>query len=215
MSGSQSSVDQSVSDTVKYYDDNADVFVAQTVNADVTELYVPFLSKLPEHARILDAGSGSGRDTKAFRDMGHDVVAIDASKEMVEATRRLSNGPAIHSTFLGYSVGDQFDGIWACASLLHVPSTDLPKTLNHLSGLLKDGGWMFASFKIGDSEMVRNGRFFNDMNVERLDAAVGSIGGLSVFSTWETDDVRPERQERWLNALIHKELGAGINEALG
>ncbi|EET47695.1 bifunctional 2-polyprenyl-6-hydroxyphenol methylase/3-demethylubiquinol 3-O-methyltransferase UbiG [Thalassobium sp. R2A62] len=196
---------QNVSDTVKYYDDNADVFVAQTVKADVTGLYVPFLSKLPKRARILDAGSGSGRDTKAFRDMGHDVVAIDASKEMVEATRRLSNGPAIHSTFLGYSDGDQFDGIWACASLLHVPSTDLPKTLNHLSGLLNDSGWMFASFKIGESEQIRNGRFFNDMDVGRLDAAVDAIQRLSVVNTWKTEDVRPERDERWLNVLLSKE----------
>lgn len=195
---------KNVSDTVKYYDDNADVFVAQTVNADVTELYVPFLSKLPERARILDAGSGSGRDTKAFRDMGHVVIAIDASAEMVGATRRLSDGPTIHSTFLGYSDDDQFDGIWACASLLHVPSTDLPKTLNHLSGLLNVGGWMFASFKIGESEQIRNGRLFNDMDIGRLDAAVDAIQRLSVVTTWETDDVRPERRERWLNALMLK-----------
>jgi 2-polyprenyl-3-methyl-5-hydroxy-6-metoxy-1,4-benzoquinol methylase len=198
-------VDQNVSDTVKYYDDNAGVFVAQTVNADVTELYVPFLSRLPERARILDVGSGSGRDTKAFRDMGHDVVAIDASEEMVRATRRQSDGPAIHSTFLGYSDDDQFDGVWACASLLHVPNADLPMTLNHLSGLLKEGGWMFASFKIGDSEQIRNGRFFNDMNIERIEAAVDAIQRLSVVNTWETDDVRPERRERWLNALLLKE----------
>ncbi len=196
---------QSVFDTVKYYDDNADVFVAQTVKADVTDLYAPFLSKLPEHARILDAGSGSGRDTKAFRDMGHDVVAIDASEEMVRATRRLSDGPAIHSTFLGYLDDDHFDGIWACASLLHVPSADLPMTLDHLSGLLRDGGWMFVSFKIGDNEEVRNGRFFNDMDVERLDAAVDAIQRLSVANTWETDDVRPERHEQWLNALMQKD----------
>lgn len=147
-------MDKSVSDTVKYYDGNADEFVAQTVNADVTDLYVPFLTKLPECAHILDAGSGSGRDTKTFRDMGHDVVAIDASEEMVRATRHLSDGPAIHSTFLGYSGDDQFDGVWACASLLHVPSADLPMTLNHLSGLLKDGGWMFASERVRKFAMV-------------------------------------------------------------
>ena len=208
---------QNVSDTIKYYDKNADVFVAQTVKADVTGLYVPFLSKLPEGARILDAGSGSGRDTKAFRDMGHDVVAIDASEEMVKATRRLSFGPAIHSTFLNYANDDQFDGIWACASLLHVPGADLPKTLDHLSGLLKSGGWMFASFKVGDGELIRNGRFFNDMDVGRLDAAVDPICGLSVVNTWETDDVRPERCEQWLNALMLKDgrgSDAGTNAAI-
>lgn len=195
---------RNVSDTIDYYDDNADAFVAQTVNADLTALYGPFLSKLPRRARILDAGSGSGRDTKAFRDMGHGVIAIDASAEMVKATLRLSDGPAIHSTFLDYSDDELFDGIWACASLLHVNSDDLAITLHHLHGMLKDDGWLFASFKIGSGEQVRNGRFFNDMDVTRLEAVVGDIEGLSVAATWETDDVRPDRQERWLNALLVK-----------
>lgn len=197
-------MDQPVSDTIKYYDENAEAFVAQTVNADVTGLYEPFLSRLPKPARILDAGSGSGRDTKAFRDLGHDVVAIDASEEMVRATSNISDGPAIHSTFLGFKYDELFDGVWACASLLHVASVDLPKTLNHLGKLLNEGGWMFASFKVGGDEQIRNGRFFNDMDIERLNAAVSAVAGLKVVKTWETEDVRPERQERWLNVLLGK-----------
>ncbi len=197
-------MDQSVSDTIKYYDENAEAFVAQTINADVSALYEPFLSRLSQSARILDAGSGSGRDTKAFRDLGHEVVAIDASEEMVRATSRLSNGPAIHATFVGFSDEKLFDGIWACASLLHIPTTDLPKTLKHLGGLLREGGWMFATFKAGGGEQVRNGRFFNDMDAERFVAVVDAASGLEVAKTWETEDVRPERQERWLNVLMLK-----------
>ncbi len=196
---------QNVSETIKYYDENVDEFVSQTVNANLTSLYDQFLSNLPQQARILDAGSGSGRDTKAFRDLGHDVVAIDASKEMVKATRRLSDGPAIHSTFLKYTDDKLFDGIWACASLLHVPTDDLPATLRHLHGLLKNDGWLFASFKIGNCEQVRNGRFFNDMDVARLETLVPSVEGFSLATAWETEDVRPERQERWLNILLMKD----------
>lgn len=197
-------MDQSVSDTIKYYDENAEAFVAQTISADVTALYKPFLSRLPKPARILDAGSGSGRDTKAFRDLGHEVVAIDASEEMVRATSSLTNGPAIYSTFVEFSDEKLFDGIWACASLLHVPTSDLPKTLKHLGGLLRESGWMFATFKVGGDEQVRNGRFFNDMDAERFVAVVDAASGLEVAKTWETEDVRPERQERWLNVLMTK-----------
>ena len=157
-------MDENFFNTIKYYNDNAKTFVSHTVNADLCELYDKFLSMLPSRARILDAGSGSGRDTKSFREMGHEVVAIDASIEMVKATSNLSQGPNFHATFCEYQSDIPFDGIWACASLLHVSSREMTKTLQHLSDMLKIDGCMFVSFKIGRSQQIRNGRFFHDMD---------------------------------------------------
>ncbi len=203
MSGSQSSVDQNFFDTIRYYDDNAEAFVSQTASANLSNLHNRFLSELPLFSRILDAGSGSGRDTLAFRQLGHDVIAMDASIEMVNATRRTAGEPVFHSTFLEFKTEEKFDGIWACASLLHVPRSELSVTFKRLLQMLKDDGVIFVSFKKGQTEQVRNGRFFNDMTEEQLREHMYLVRGLDLKSVWETDDVRPDRDERWLNAILH------------
>lgn len=195
---------QNFSDTIKYYDENAEAFVRQTVNADLSALYSRFLSELPNHSRLLDAGCGSGRDTRAFRNLGHEVVAIDASEKMVKAAKKIAGEPILHSTFLDYTSNQLFDGIWACASLLHVPWIDLPRTLAHLGSLMIDDGILFASFKKGGGDSFRNGRFFTDMDEDRLRKALIDVPFLKVTSTWETDDARPDRKDRWLNVLMTK-----------
>jgi len=197
-------VDQSSFDTIKYYDDNADAFVRQTVDADLSDLRGLFLSKLPERSCLLDAGCGSGRDTLAFRNLGHEVVAFDASQEMVRAAKKTAGEPVIRSTFLDFTPDRLFDGIWACASLLHVPSTDLSRTLAHFASLMKDGGLLFASFKLGRGDTFKNGRFFCDMDDTRLRNVLNDVGPLDLMSTWETDDARPDRNDRWLNVLVTK-----------
>ncbi|WP_223426894.1 class I SAM-dependent methyltransferase [Tateyamaria pelophila] len=197
-------MDQNYSETIKYYDENAKGFVEQTIDADLTALHNQFLADLPCPARILDAGSGSGRDTRAFRQLGHEVVAIDASEEMVKATRHTAGEPVVHSEFIKYACDDLFDGVWACASLLHVPRKQLSQTLTHLSGLMKDGGRMFVSFKIGSTEEVRHGRFFNDLDEDQLEGILVDVPTLKAASMWITNDARPDRNDQWLNAILLK-----------
>lgn len=202
MSGSQNSVGQQYSETIKYYDENAKDFVEQTIGADLSALYKRFLSDLPCPARILDAGSGSGRDTLAFKKVGHEVVAIDASQEMVKATRSIAGEPVVHAEFLEYISEDLFDGVWACASLLHIPRHLLAQTLIHLAALLKNGGRMFVSFKIGNNEEVRNGRFFNNLDADQLRKILLDVPALEMEAWWITSDARPNRDEQWLNAIL-------------
>lgn len=100
---------------------NFERFVRATVNLDVDVLYKPFLQLLPPKARILDAGCGAGRDLKAFAEAGYVVLVMDASPQMVATAATFRQQKVIQKRFQEIAWVEEFDGIWACASLLHVP----------------------------------------------------------------------------------------------
>jgi len=187
-----------------YYDDNADAFIAQTVHADMSPIYARFLAHIPPGGAIIDAGSGSGRDAAWFRAAGYDVEAFDASPAMVQATRRHAQVPTTHMTFENLEFARTYDGIWACASLLHVRKSELGDVLRRLLQALKPDGCLYCSFKQGSGERRVEGRYFNDMNEEHLRAVVEQASG-QVLDLWTTGDVRADRsRERWLNSLLQR-----------
>src|SRR5438309_10878337 len=114
------------SGTLIFYREHASDFVESTATLDLGELYKPFLDHLRPGVHILDAGCGSGRDTKAFLDRGFVVTAIDASPEMARATTALTHQPCQVLPFQEMDFHEEFDGIWACAALLHVPKDEMP-----------------------------------------------------------------------------------------
>ncbi len=188
-----------------YYDTHADSFVLQTVNVDMTPLYARFLAHLPEKARILDAGCGSGRDAKAFLNVGHDVVAMDASIEMARRAAVLIGQPVLHIRFEDIEFSDEFDGIWASASLLHVPRTSMVSVLQRLCKALKAGGTLYMSFKLGTEERIKDGRLFNDQDENSLATAISQVSGLEILDLWRTVDRRPGRDhEHWLNCIARQ-----------
>lgn len=192
--------------TTAYYDAHAVEFCGNTVGVDMSDLYVPFLQEIPDGGRILDAGSGSGRDSAYFFRNGYEVVSIDASNEMVAATSRLTGQRAFLMRFDEISFDTEFDGIWACASLLHVSRQDLPATLKKLAKALKAGGVCYLSFKYGDGERIEGGRFFSDMNETLFHALVATQPELESLRVWITDDVRNDRRgrQRWLNGIVRR-----------
>jgi len=192
-------------DSTRFYDDNASTFVEQTFNVDMAELRSRFLKNLPKGASILDAGCGSGRDALAFKQAGYDVCAFDASSEMVaEATSR-SGLPVRQMRFENFSWERDFDGVWACASLLHVFRRNLPMVFQRLAKNLTPDGVIYASFKYGSDERRRKGRYFNDMTRELIDPLLQMTPELAMFDFWISKDQRPERgSERWLNCLFKK-----------
>jgi SAM-dependent methyltransferase len=192
--------------TTAYYDAHAGEFCGNTASVDMSELYVPFLGEIPSGGCILDAGCGSGRDSLAFMQRGYRVVAIDASSEMVAATSRLIGQPALLMRFDEIPFDAEFDGIWACASLLHVARKDLPATLEKLAKALKAGGVFYLSFKHGDGERIEGGRFFTDMNEVFLDQLLATQPDLESLRVWITDDVRNDGRgrQRWLNGLVRR-----------
>ncbi len=192
--------------TIDYYQQNADEFFNGTINVDMTAIYQHFTKDLPSGSLILDAGCGSGRDSKAFLDMGYQVEAFDASSEMVKRASVYTGLDVKCSVFDDVNVVNKYDAIWCCASLLHVPEDELPNTLTKLASALKANGIWYLSFKYGDSQREKGGRLFTDINDERLFRMIQSLPMISIQSSWITEDQRPERKEKWLNAILIKGL---------
>lgn len=191
--------------TLEYYNDNAASFVGDTVNAKMNSIQEEFLQYVKEGGRILDLGCGSGRDSKLFLDRGHEVVAIDGSRELCKVASDYTGIDVVNVTFQDYQTGLQFDGIWACASLLHVPINELQSLIHKYVGMLCEGGVFYMSFKYGEFEGDRNGRFFTDMTEKRLHEIIDQIPGAVIISENVTGDSRPGRSdEKWLNAYVKR-----------
>ncbi|MDH0061490.1 class I SAM-dependent methyltransferase [Leclercia adecarboxylata] len=190
--------------TLKYYQDNAQTFFDGTVNVDMSSLYETFIQHLAPGARVLDAGCGSGRDAKAFQEMGYRVEAFDASPAMVELAREHTGLPVKVMTFADVDWKEEFDGIWCCASLLHVPAVELPGVMRRLADALKPDGVWYVSFKYGDGEREVDGRRFTDMDEGRLRALLSTIAMIDMISLWTTQDKRPLRNEIWINGVLIK-----------
>lgn len=190
--------------TIDYYNQNAATFFESTVNVDMTALYQRFLALVPEKGRILDAGCGSGRDAKAFKQMGYDVDAFDASQELAQRASQFAGVAVDVLSFLEFERPQVYDGIWACASLLHLPESDIANALTRLWNSLKDSGTLYLSFKLGQGERNKDGRHFTDLTDPNLRMLLSPLPQLAHIETWVTADQRPEREEKWLNALIKK-----------
>lgn len=190
--------------TIDYYQQNADRFFYGTINVDMSNIYEHFTEKLHTNALILDAGCGSGRDSKAFLDMGYRVDAFDASLEMVKLASEYTNLAVKHAVFDDVNAISKYDAIWCCASLLHVPEIQLPNTLTKLATALKPNAIWYLSFKYGDTQREKGGRLFTDLNEERLTRYVQSLRDIEIKNTWITEDNRPDRNEKWLNTILVK-----------
>ncbi|MGF1702453.1 class I SAM-dependent methyltransferase [Photobacterium makurazakiensis] len=190
--------------TIEFYQNNADTFFDGTVNVDMTHIYQKFIESLPAGATILDAGCGSGRDTKAFLDMGFKVDAIDASSEMVERATAHTGIDVQRARFDEVEVVEKYDGIWTCASLLHVPEVELFDTLNVLGKSLKSGGVWYLSLKYGDYQREKDGRLFTDLNEELYENLLRHLSQFKCKQLWFTEGCRPGRSERWLNDIWKK-----------
>jgi SAM-dependent methyltransferase len=166
-----------------------------------------FLTHLPPRATILDAGCGSGRDAKAFLELGHEVVAMDASPAIAQRAAALTGLPVLCLSFEAMTFKAAFDGIWASASLLHVPRQAMGDVLARFVRALRPGGAWYMSFKLGDGERIKDGRLFNDQDEASLRLALAPFPGLQVLEFWRTADRRPGRaDETWLNALVRRPI---------
>lgn len=191
--------------TKDYYKDNSQEFFDSTVIADVTPLYDHFLKYVPENGSILDLGCGSGRDTKAFKDMGYKVDAIDGSEELCALASQYSGIEVKCMDFESVDFTDRYDAIWACASLLHVESDKLPDLIERLLKALHKDGVIYMSLKYGDFEGERDGRFFLDMTEDRFHSLISSIRGGKLIEEWPSRDVRRGKEVDWYNAILRRE----------
>ena len=186
---------------IEYYDKNADAFFAGSINADMSEVRAKFSNYIPYKGRILDAGCGSGRDSKAFLDMGYEVVSFDASAEMCKRATDYIGRSVLQMRFEDVAYVEKFDGVWACASLLHVRHADLPDVMERMRKALKPSGVLYASFKYGNGSCLRGDRSFIDFTDQSI-ASVFEQAGFSILSNNVGNDSRPGREEeKWVNII--------------
>ena len=182
--------------TLRYYEDHAEEFTANTIDADMKDIRSRFLSHLPAGARILDFGCGTGRDTKAFLDLAYEVAALDGSPSLCRIAGEYTGIPVQCMDFREYS---------PAASLLHLRRTDLFPVMQELGKAMKAGAVLYASFKYGDREGERNGRYFTDFTPDGFREFMKMLPEFRLAEQWVTGDVRPGRgDERWLNMILER-----------
>lgn len=191
--------------TLQYYENNAESFASSTIAADMNDAGQRFLEHLSEGTRILDFGCGSGRDTKYFLSKGFTVDAVDGSSELCRIASEYTGIDVKQMLFQELDAVEVYDGIWACASILHLPKDELADVLNRISRALKEGGILYTSFKYSTFEGIRGGRYFTDFTEESLKEFWNEVSVLKLLETWITQDVRPGREEeRWINLLARR-----------
>ena len=199
-----------VTKTIEYYDNNAAQFCGGTITADMNECRDRFTAYLKPGQKILDAGCGSGRDIIAFRKAGFEADGFDASAEICRIASENTGLEIRQQRFEDLEGTAEYDGIWACASLLHVRRQDLSDVLKKLRRLLKKGGVLYVSFKYGDGETERGGRYFNNLSEEKL-AKILQSAGFEIKEIFVTQDVRADRPgEKWVNAIAGVDPNADI-----
>lgn len=193
-------------DSIDYYNKYAAKVFEETVDQDMTEVRLEFLELLEEGDTVLDLGCGSGRDSLIFYELGYDVTAMDASEEMCKLAEIHTDLEVLRLSFEEMDFDSVFDGIWACASLIHVPKKELSDILTKIARALKDSGILYMSFKLGDFEGFRGERYFCDYTKDAIEELLKDNDRFNVVKIWETDDVRSGHSDtRWLNVLVRKQ----------
>ena len=191
--------------TIEYYNQNADMFAQGTRLVDFTVVQERFRKMLPVGSRILDFGCGSGRDTKYFLEKGYQVEATDGSSELCKLASAFTGIEVKKMLFQELNACGKYEGIWACSSILHLPKKELLPVIRKMCDALKDNGVIYTSFKYGDFEGKRNGRYFTDFTEDTFDKFMKVIPELTIEEEWITSDVRPGRgEEKWLNLILRK-----------
>lgn len=189
---------------IEYYNKNAESFFSGTVDADMSLWRDKFESYVADGGRILDAGCGSGRDSRAFKQHGFSVLAFDASREMCRMASELIDQQVWQMRFNEIEFDEEFHGVWACASLLHVTADELPDVLKRINKALVPEGALYVSFKYGEGCTTKGERSFSNYT-EKTIVPLLEGAGFDVLECGITTDVRPGRDdEKWINAIARK-----------
>jgi len=189
-----------------YYMHNASIFVDATKDVDMDDLRSRFIATLPSQGHILDAGCGSGRDTRAFILSGFTVTAIDASPEIASLATEIAGVSCKVESFEEMSYDKVFDGIWACASLLHIPKSEVTNILNRFANALKPNGVLYVSLKEGEGENISDdGRFFSYYDFSEFRKILEKTGRYEIMDSWKQESEDSSRHKRnFLNYLAKR-----------
>lgn len=205
---------QGFKDTIAWYNKNADRYSKSVQNlpsAGIDE----FVNKLPEGAKVLDAGCASGRDSQRLFDKGIEVVGIDLSSSQIDLAKKTYPGISfIEGDFLSLPFGDgSFEGVWAHASLLHFENVvDVQKALKEFSRVLKKGGILHVfvkekttenKFEIVTDSLSNHDRFFQYFSKDEIEGYIIE-SGFDVVKTERQIDAAGRKEVSWLLFLGQK-----------
>ena len=186
-----------------YYESNAECYAAETFFADMSEQYQRFLPLLKKGAKILDVGSGSGRDACYFQKQGYQVTALEPSKNLGREIRKVFSGEIVCSDIQNYRPTERYDGIWACASLIHLQEEEVLQFFEKIDQYLNDNGIIYISGKNGLSTgKVEDGRFFLEFTEQLVEKILTVNTQLKLEQLWYTEDVNNRKGFRWLNVIF-------------
>jgi SAM-dependent methyltransferase len=195
--------------TLQHYDAVAPRFFAGTVGHDVSQNIAALLAAIEGDApfTILDLGCGPGRDLKTLRERGHRAIGLDGSARFVTMAADYSGCEVWLQNFLDLDLPDgMFDGIYANASLFHVPRSALPKVLGELHAALKPGGVLFSSNPRGNNEEGWNGPRWGSFHDYPAWAAFVTAAGFDPLHHYYRPEGLPREQQPWLASVWRKKI---------
>ena len=201
-------------DTIDWYDRNAQKY-AESARVVPEQAIESFLELMPPDPRVLDAGSGSGRDSRAFNARGARVVGADVSEGLLDVARRdIPDVEFVHGDFRALPFEDAvFDGVWSRASLVHLETVaDVEKSLSEFHRVLKPEGvlYIYVKLQTGESEtavvsdtLSGHDRFFRYYTNESLQRVLGRVG-FKILDTNYVEDEYGRSEVRWLEVMARK-----------
>lgn len=202
--------------TMKYYNEHTQSFIDNTFTMEITSSLEKFKHALPVNAKVLDVGCGSGRDSLYFLNNGIEVVAFDASEEMAFLASQKINHPVLVKNIEDMNWENEFDGVWAMASLLHLKKEYIQEAITSCIKSLKQdtAGLFFASLKMGTGEGYdEKGRFFSYYTKEELS---NILEKTEYFRNIEFD-INQDKLDRpglsWISFIAEKKPELILNKA--
>lgn len=194
--------------TLAFYDANAAAFWARTRDHDVHHniaALLRYIEAKPPYT-ILDFGCGPGRDLKAFRELGHQAIGLEGSNVFANMAREHSGCAVWEQDFLRLDLPpERFDGVFANASLFHVPPPELPRVLGELHATLKPRGVLFSSNPHGnDSEGARDDGRYGALHSPETWRRYMVEAGFTELTHFFRPEGLPRDQQPWLASVWRK-----------
>ena len=191
--------------TIEYYNKNAKDYFETTINGNMKLSYKKFLEYIPKKGYILDFGCGSGRDSKYFIENGYKIKAIDGSLELCLLAEKYMNHKVIHMNFSELNDLNKYDGIWSCATILHLTKQEFIKVLKKMIRELKKDGIIYISFKDGIGEETKDGRYFMYYTENQFEEIINLFDKIEILDKYITySSTNPNEERKWNNYLLKK-----------
>lgn len=191
--------------TNKFYDTHAEQFINGTIDIDMSTVYERVEKQIKVGGKILDVGFGSGRDSLYFMHRGYNVVSIDNSEEIVNRGQIILHSEVLEVDVRDIAYSEEFDAVWACATMVHLNDQEFMDVLKRLVDALKPEGIIYISARYGDFEGDVQGRYMNYVDEKQIERTLSTVTNVDVVDQWIDDDLRDEFDDlQWFNIILRK-----------